>query len=103
MIAFKETLRNIKETLDSRYECYRPTTPVNEELLCNYSEDTVTNELNKAYNDACSAVDSDCEEKSSEHWRQIFGERFPLGKKKASKEAKSIVSNSSVSAPWRSN
>ena len=102
-LAFKETLQKIKELLDSSYACYRPTTPSGEELLCNYPQNTVISELQKVYDNACAAIDSDCEEKSSDFWRKVFGERFPLGKQKVAKEGRSIVSNSSVSAPWRSN
>ena len=101
-LAFRDTLQNIKNTLDGNYSCYRPTTPTDEELLEKYSKDTFLNELSMALKNANKAVDSDCKKTSSEHWRKLFGERFPLGDEKETESTKSINYSSKVSAPWTS-
>ena len=78
----KETIKSIKTSLNSNFTCYRPTIPTDEDLLTSYSKDTVINELTSFSDNAQKAIDSDCEKESSEFWRKIFGDRFPLGKEK---------------------
>ncbi len=68
--------------MDVSFTCYRPTVPKNEDLLVNYSKDTVLKELSDLINNAQNALDSDCEKEASEFWRKVFGDRFPLGKEK---------------------
>ncbi|MBI9108664.1 MAG: hypothetical protein JEZ04_18105 [Spirochaetales bacterium] len=104
-LSFKETVKAINTELDSQFTCYRPTTPTDEELLAKFSKDTVMNELNNILKNAQSAIDSDCEKESSEFWRNVFGDRFPLGKESDDDDNQSRVLKSErtkVSAPWTS-
>ena len=102
-LAFKNTAEAIKTTLNASFTCYRPTVPTNEELLMNYSKDTVLKELGDLINNAQKALDSDCEKEASEYWRNVFGDRFPLGKEKDDNSTKSTntqTTRTKVSAPW---
>lgn len=104
-LCFKNTVESIKIKLNSGFTCYRPTVPKDEELLSDYSQDTVLKELENLINNAQKASDSDCEKEASEFWRKVFGERFPLGKEKDDKPKKSTNTQSTrtkVSAPWLS-
>jgi len=104
-LALKYTAEAIKSTLDTSFTCYRPTVPTNEELLADYSKETVLKELDNLISNAQKAIDSDCEKDASEFWRKVFGNRFPLGKEKADKSTKSNNTHSTrtkVSAPWLS-
>ena len=98
-IAFQRTIKSIKSRLDYSFTCYRPTVPANEDLLSKYSETTVLNELSKLVDGADVAVDSACEKEASEHWRKVFGSRFPLGKNDYGRAP--FVTK--VEKPWLSN
>jgi len=73
------TLERIYSTLKNKYECKRPTTPTDEDLLEKYSKESFLPELKKFWDFANDADGSDCEKESSEIWRKCFGDRFPLG------------------------
>ena len=84
-IAFKETIIKIKETLDSKFECKRPTTPTGEDLFEEYSETKKTNFLNALENLISACKDADEEKnfkKASEFLQKHFGDRFPSGEDK---------------------
>jgi hypothetical protein len=78
-LSFEKTVKAITDALFRNFTCLRPTTPIGEDLLKKYSKDPVMNELKKLADNAQNAVCSDCEKKASEYWREIFGNRFPLG------------------------
>ena len=102
---FKSTAEGIKAALDSSFTCYRPTKPIDENLMAEYSQDTILKELGDLINNAQRAIDSDYEKESSEFWRKVFGERFPLGKEEGDNtdESSSIYpTRIKVSAPWLS-
>lgn len=104
-LALKNTAEAIKAILDISFTCYRPTVPTNEELLIEYSKDTVLKELGDLISNAQKAINSECEKEVSEFWRKVFGERFPLGKEKDEKSTKknnSQPTRTKVSAPWSS-
>lgn len=104
-LSFKETILAIKNTLSTNFVCYRPTVPTNEELLSGFSRDTVLKEFGDVVSKAQNAETADCEKQASEFWRQIFGDRFPLGSESKNQLA---TANSvqtprvQVSAPWLS-
>ena len=102
--SLRKTLIAIKSKLDFKFECYRPTTPTNEELLGKYSKDSLLDELDKIIINANKVDDSDCEYESSEHWRKSFGHRFPLGKKKEGKPASTVkisgIAATAISRPF---
>lgn len=82
-IAFKDTVTKIKEKLNVKFECLRPTTPLNENIFEGYSDTKKTDFLN-ALDSLVKACDNALSEKNfkkaSEHLRKQFGDRFPLGK-----------------------
>lgn len=104
-LSFQQTVKSIKQELESSFQCYRPTVPTDEELLSEYSKDTVLDELGTLLNNADLASEADCEKKSSEYWRKIFGERFPLGKEREAEDesmsqSAALASRVQVSPPW---
>jgi hypothetical protein len=86
--SFSDTVKAIKSDLDASFCCYRPTTPTNEDLLTDYDKGTAIAELENVISHADAAEASDCEKEASEHWRKVFGDRFPLGKKKETSQKK---------------
>lgn len=77
--SLKRTLERIYSRLENKYECKRPTTPIDEDLLEKYSKDSFLPELMKFRDWATEANTLDCEKAASEFWRKCFGDRFPLG------------------------
>ena len=108
-LSFKETSDSIEETLRSNFACYRPTTPKNEELLKKYNCSSVMDELGTLSGNARSAIDSKSAKDTSEYWRKIFGDRFPLGGDNESNSSKGTADiagpsvRTKVTPPWRSN
>jgi hypothetical protein len=97
-VAFYQTLRNIKYSLNLNFACYRPTTPTHENLLEDYSKTNKAyfmSQLNKFVASAEEALDEDTnQEDASKCWRYHFGkERFPLG---VAKQTKNIYFSESV-------
>ena len=93
-LALCDTIKSIENELDWNFVCYRPTTPEGEELLGKYNAEKVLHELKVFVENAQKAIDSDCEEESSEYWRKVVGDRFPVG----DKGKKSFKTN--VERPW---
>ncbi len=84
-ICFLETVKQIKNSLDYRFECLRPTTPVGEDVFEDYSPTRISNfmdALNALIKDLEKANDEKNYKKATEYLRKQFGERFPLGKNK---------------------
>jgi len=80
--AFRDTVQQIKNSLDLFFICLRPTTPKGENLFEKYSDTKKNNFLTSLGQliDACNkAKDEKNFKKSSEYLRKQFGERFPLG------------------------
>jgi len=89
-IAFRKTIESIKQELDNKFECYRPTPPTDEDLFEDYSETKRINFLNALDSliKACQNADEEKNfKKASEHLQKHFGERFPTGEDK-DKESK---------------
>jgi hypothetical protein len=81
-MAFYKTLVNIKNSLETNFVCYRPTTPAFENLLANYSKtnkDYFLGQLDSFIQSAEKALDEKTMEKDAcKAWQQHFGEaRFP--------------------------
>jgi hypothetical protein len=107
--ALRETVREIKNALDIKFECRRPTTPINEDVFDNYSDTRKNNFL-----DTLKSLLSDCDrakneknfKKASEFLRyNQFGDRFPLGKdesedQKSSRLAASVGSTGIIHRPY---
>lgn len=101
-LSFYETAKNISNKLKVDFSCLRPTIPVGENLLDDYSEkDYLIEQLEKLVNTASDAIESSSKEKSSETWVKVFGDRFPAFKEKQIlvTVAATHVTNS-VEKPW---
>ena len=84
-IAFLKTVRKIKSTLQSKFECKRPTTPKNENVFEDFSktrENDFMNALDSLVSDLEKAKEEKNYKKATEYIRNHFGDRFPIGKDK---------------------
>jgi hypothetical protein len=100
--AFLETLQSIKADLDNNFECYRPTTPKDEDLFSEYLETRKTDFLTNLANliQACEkANDEENFKSASEHLRKQFGDRFPHGKDESTIEKSKRLGAALASSP----
>ena len=103
--AFARTANAILQSLTTNFVCYRPTTPVGEELLGakNYDRELLLKEFSKVADDSSRAIETDSQEKATDLWQGIFGDRFPtiedMGEKKVI-DAGSTNSSFTPDAPW---
>jgi hypothetical protein len=109
-IALKDTVESINNSLNKRFECLRPTTPVNENVFDDYSETRKNNFLTalKSLIDDCNkALDEKNFKNASEYLRKQFGERFPQGEDKneddKSKELEYSLKSSLIAKPYFKN
>ncbi len=90
--SFRKTVAAIKNSLDISYVCYRPTTPVGEDIFSDDSDTFKSAFLTnlESLSNACKNADNENNfKKASEYLRKQLGERFPQGKD----EEKSTKSN----------
>lgn len=108
-LAFLRTAKVVQAALERDFACYRPTIPTDEDLLENYSKDTVLGELENLVSNVQNAIESSRKKEASEFLRNVMGERFPL---REEEEEEDEDSNSfkavppvcvKVSSPWLSN
>lgn len=81
-VAFRQTIEKIKETLDSKFECIRPTIP-EENVFSEYSDTKTHNFLTTLQSliDDCNRAENEQNfKKASEIMQKQFGHRFPTGK-----------------------
>lgn len=80
-VAFYKTLLNIKENLNLSFNCYRPTTPVYEDLLANYSrtnKDYFMTQLDSIIECAQRSIDDTVSQPvACNTWQRHLGPRFP--------------------------
>ena len=78
-IAFLETMKAIKSSLDDHFECYRPTTP-HEDLLVEYSEtrkNYLMDRLSSFITSGEQALEMVNQKDACPKWQRHFGDRFP--------------------------
>ncbi|GAB6393801.1 MAG: hypothetical protein MdMp024_0113 [Bacteroidales bacterium] len=82
-VALKETLNKIQQSIDPNnggiFECFRPTTPTDEDLFQNYSDtkrDYFLSQLDNFVKSANEAVAGNNPQKTCEQWQKHFGDRF---------------------------
>ena len=101
-IALKNTLVEIENQLNEKFECIMPTTP-NDNLFANYSDtkkNDFLNNLSSFIKDAKKALEEKNQLKASKLWQKHLGERFPNGKNededddKSKSKLKSIIGTS---------
>lgn len=80
-IALRDTLKKIKEVLDSSFECIVPAIP-NDDLFEDYDQtrkDKFLNNLKSFIEDANKAIDEKNQLKASKLWKNHLGDKFPEG------------------------
>lgn len=80
-ITLKDILKEIKKTMDIKFECIVPAMPSND-LFAEYDDDRRTNfltALQEFIDDAEAALREENQLKASKLWRKHLGDRFPLG------------------------
>lgn len=104
-ITLKDILKEIKSTLNYKFECVVPAVP-NDDLFKDYDENRKNNfltKLNEFINDAESALKDENELKASKLWRKHVGDRFPEGKdekQNTSTKAAAAAVGAATSFPW---
>ena len=104
-ITLRDILKEIKRTLNNRFECVVPAVP-NDDLFADYNEARKRNFLDNLdlfITDANAALKEPNELKASKLWRKHFGERFPLGDDKnevAAATLSAVMSGASTSKPY---
>lgn len=103
-ISLKDILKEIKKTIDSRFECIVPVTP-NDDLFAEYDEQRKTyfkDALNDFITDAEDALKEENQLKGSRKWRKHLGDRFPEGedKKEDNRGNIGLLAGASTSNPW---
>lgn len=80
-ICLRDTLKNIRDWLDSNgFCCPRPTIPVGEDLFSNYSQEQklyFKNALDKFIASANQAINSQTQREACPKWQKHLGNRFP--------------------------
>lgn len=103
-IAFLETMKNIRDSLEDSFECYRPTTPNDEDLFADYSEtrkNYFLDRLSSFINSGEQALEAEDQDEACQKWAKHFGERFipPSEEKKNTKPAM-VIKNSEPARQW---
>jgi hypothetical protein len=103
-ITLRDTLKEIKKALDSKFECVVPVTP-KDDLFANYTSERKNNfltALNELIEDADKALKEPNQLKASKLWRKHLGERFPEGEDKDENRLSSIgiATGAATSRPW---
>jgi hypothetical protein len=107
-ITLRDTLKNIKASLDIKFECIVPVVP-GDDLFKGYDKtrkDNFLNALQDFIDDANSAINEDNEKKASKLWQKHLGSRFPDGidndesKNKSEASLAALKRTAIVSQPW---
>lgn len=105
-ITLRDILKEIKKTLDIKFECIVPAVP-NDDLFANYDETRKNNFLTALSNfidDAEKALKEENQLSASKLWRKHLGDRFPEGEDKKeetkSQYAAAIAVGATKSNPW---
>lgn len=104
-ITLKDILKEIKKTLEIKFECIVPAVP-NDDLFANYDDKRRNNFLNALsdfIDDAEKALKEENQLQASKLWRKHLGSRFPLGedKKEATgSRASAAAAGAATSNPW---
>lgn len=103
-ITLKDILKEIKRTLNSKFECIVPVTP-KDDLFADYDKarrDNFLNALNAFITDAEAALKEENQLKASKLWKKHLGDRFPEGEdiKEENSKYSSIIIGASSSKPW---
>lgn len=85
-ISLLDTVTNILDSLDAKFECYKPVTPKDEDLFAGYSERKKENVINslKTLKSRLNKViyEEKNEKKATDLLQKEFGDKFPDGENK---------------------
>ncbi len=107
-ITLRDTLKEIKRTLDLKFECIVPVIP-GDDLLKDYDDtrkDNFMKALQNFIDDADKAIEEKNQLKASKLWQKHLGDRFPTGEdieENAGKTGLNIAAlkrTAEVSQPW---
>jgi len=103
-ITLRDTLNEIKKTLDVNFKCSVPVVPF-DDLFSDYEDnrkEEFLNDLNDFIQDANQALKESNQLNASKLWRKHLGGRFPMGedKNEETKAFTSIVAGAKPSNPW---
>lgn len=103
-ILLKDILKEIKKTLDKKFECVVPVTP-KDDLFQDYDsirKNNFLNNLNSFIDDAENALKEKNQLKSSRYWQKHLGVRFPDGEDKDEEAigGTKVIEESKKSNPW---
>jgi hypothetical protein len=95
---FKDNKKAIDPDCGGKFECYRPTTPTDEDLFKNYSDtkrDYFLSQLDSFVKSAKEAIEGTNPKESCEKWQKHFGDRFScssaIDENEAKEKAKALV------------
>jgi len=106
-ISLRDILKEIKKTLDIKFECIVPVTP-KDDLFKDYDDtrkDNFLTALDEFIKDADKAIEELNQLKASKLWKKHLGDRFPEGKDEDEKSTTSqnldaLKRTAAVSTPW---
>lgn len=104
-ITLKDILKEIKKTLDTKFECIVPAVP-NDDLFGNYDntrQNNFLNALNGFIKDAEDALKEENQLNASKLWRAHLGDRFPKGediKDQSNSSSSAALVGAATSKPW---
>ena len=103
-ITLKDTLKEIKRTLDHTFECIVPAPPY-DNLFADYDDarqKRFMDALDEFISDAEKALKEPNELKASKLWQKHLGDRFPDGEDKEQDQSKNIglIAGASTSRPY---
>lgn len=93
-IALRDTLKAIRNGLESKFECYVPAVP-HDDMFSEYSDQkkkNILDYLDSFIADASSAINESNELKASKLWKRHLGERFPEGEDKENEKQSKLNS-----------
>ncbi len=103
-ILLHDILKEIKKTLDNKFECVVPVTP-KDDLFVDYDKtrtDNFLNNLKDFIDDSDSALKEKNQLKSSRLWQKHLGTRFPDGENKDEEflGGTKVIEEAKKSNPW---
>lgn len=75
-ICLRDVLESIKNKIDEKYQCFRPTVKTDEDLLEKYNEKHFKDRLGKFLDSAKEAVNHSNPKESCKKWQKHLGDRF---------------------------
>ncbi len=98
--SFRLTCKGMRDALSTNFFCTRPTTPTGEDMLKDFCQSHVLQELDDLVKTAEEAENAITEKSACEKWREVFGDRFPAGSSVKSDPGESEDRTAPAHKPW---